>query len=159
MGVMVSQQPPKFAKGGQLPQGPTHANGGIALIAPNGQKVGEIEGGEPILSRETYANNRQLIDALLYSSQRLNGATIGINTREAIKADRMFRHGGIAPTTVNNTTNQVTNHATDLSILVHEIRDLKAAVKEEKSRPVEFNYRVLEAFGDKSDRIRAGVDA
>ena len=159
MGVMVSQQPPKFAKGGQLPQGPTHANGGIALIAPNGQKVGEIEGGEPILSRETYANNRQLIDALLYSSQRLNGATIGINTREAIKADRMFRHGGIAPTTVNNTTNQVTNHATDLSILVHEIRDLKAAVKEEKSRPVEFNYRVLEAFGDKIDRIRAGVDA
>ena len=157
--VIDSQKPPQFAKGGQLPQGPTHANGGISLMAPNGQKVGEIEGGEPILSRETYANNRQLIDALLYSSQRLNGAAIGINTREAIKADRMFRHGGIAPTTVNNTTHQVTNQATDLSILVQKFDELKAAVQEGNSRPIEFNYRVMEAFRDKIESVRAGVEA
>jgi hypothetical protein len=46
-----------------------------------------------------------------------------------------------------------------LSILVHEIRDLKAAVKEEKSRPVEFNYRVLESFRDTIEGVRAGVEA
>ena len=158
LAVIAAQNPPKFARGGQLPQGPTHANGGIALIAPNGQKVGEIEGGEPILSRETYANNRQLIDALLYSSQRLNGATIGINTREAIKADRMFRNGGLAPSVTHHTTHNVSNTATDLSVLVQKFDELKAAVKEEKARPVEFNYRVFEGVRDKIEGIRAGVE-
>jgi hypothetical protein len=157
--VIDAQKPPKFAKGGQLPQGPTHANGGISLIAPNGQKVGEIEGGEPILSRETYANNRQLIDALLYSSQRLNGTSIRMNTHEAIRAERMFRYGGLAPTTVNNTNQTVHNSSVDLSILIHELRALQLAVREEKTRPVEFNYRVFEAYRDRIDGIRAGVDA
>ena len=156
--VIDAQKAPKFSKGGQLPQGPTHANGGIALIAPSGQKIGEIEGGEPILSKETYANNRQLVDALLYSSQRLNGASIRMNTHEAIRAERMFRHGGVAPTTVNNTYQTVHDSSVDLSILIHELRDLQLAVREEKARPVEFNYRMFEAYRDRIDNIRAGVN-
>lgn len=170
--VMAAQKPPKFgeggilpsvstyaANGGIIPKGPTHANGGIALIDTSGHKIGEIEGGEPILSRQTYANNRALIDTLLYSSQRLNGVSIGFNTREAIKADRMFKYGGITPSTVNNTSHTVNNPELDLSFLVHELRDLKLAIQEEKARPVEFNYRVFEAYKDKIEGIRAGVAA
>ena len=71
----------------------------------------------------------------------------------------MFRHGGIAPTTVNNTTHQVTNQATDLSILVQKFDELKSAVQEGNSRPIEFNYRVMEAFRDKIESVRAGVEA
>jgi hypothetical protein len=158
--VIAAQKPPKFAQGGQLPQGPSHAAGGISLIDPSGQKVGEIEGGEPILSRETYANNRQLIDTLLYSSQRLKGARISINAAEIVHADRMYRNGGIiAPSSTNITNHTVNNSTADLSILITELRELQSAVREEKKRPIDFNYRVFEEHRDKIDCIRAGVEA
>jgi TP901 family phage tail tape measure protein len=63
----------KYAKGGIF-KGASHNEGGIAAIdTKTGQKVGEMEGGEPylILSKETYKNNRTIIDALLDAS--LNG--------------------------------------------------------------------------------------
>lgn len=157
--VIVSQRAPKFARGGQLPQGPSHAAGGISLIDPFGKKVGEIEGGEPILSKETYANNRQLIDTLLYSSQRLNGARINVNTQDAIQADRMFRYGGLAPAVTHHTTHHVNNQTTDLSVLVTKLSQLEDAVREEKARPVHFNYRVFEEYRDKMDTVRASVNA
>src|SRR5690606_5935162 len=73
-------KPPQFAKGGILPNGPSHAQGGIDLVDTRRRAIiGNIEGGEPILSRNTYANNREVVDELLYASQRRNGARISIN--------------------------------------------------------------------------------
>ncbi len=67
---------PEFARGGIL-DGPSHAHGGMPVINPNtGRKVAEMEGGEAILSRRTYANNRSIIDTLLFSSMYRNGAAI-----------------------------------------------------------------------------------
>ena len=68
----------KYAKGG-LFNGPLHSEGGMPVVNPaTGQKVAELEGGEPILSRNTYANNRAIIDALLHSSTKENGKTISL---------------------------------------------------------------------------------
>jgi len=64
---IASQKPPTgYAKGGILPQGSSHAEGGIALIDNrSGRHVGEIEGGEPIISRKVYHANKGVVDALL----------------------------------------------------------------------------------------------
>jgi len=64
----------------QVPVGaPSHAQGGIAAIdTRTGQKVAEMEGDEPymILSRDTYRNNKGVIDALLNSSMNQGCAPI-----------------------------------------------------------------------------------
>lgn len=67
-----------FALGG-IAKGPRHHNKGIAMVdSQTGLKVGEMEGGEPymILSRNTYANNREVVDQLLYSTLYRGGAPI-----------------------------------------------------------------------------------
>ncbi|WP_421830210.1 phage tail tape measure protein [Larkinella sp.] len=88
IGIIKSQKPPSYAHGGYLrnggvPNGPGHGSAygqsGIALVRrDSGQEVGEMEGGEPImiLSRNTYRNNRPIIDKLLNSSLHRNGAPI-----------------------------------------------------------------------------------
>ena len=157
---MALQEPPKFLEhGGIIPEGASHRNGGIALIDITGKKVGEIEGGEPILSKETYKNNKQLIDELLYSSQRLDGAKIGINSHAAISADRMFRNGGIIPNNTQITNHSVTNQGSDLSALVNILLNIQASIKEEKNRPIIFNYRILEEYKNKIEAIRVEVAA
>lgn len=81
---------PKYAKGGiapgkgGIPAGASHAQGGLSMYDPTGNKVGEMEGGEPILSIATYRNNKELIDRLLYASMFQNGR-------------RIFANGGFAP--------------------------------------------------------------
>jgi len=73
--LIASQKAPQqFARGG-LFDGPSHKEGGMPVYS-RGRKVAELEGGEPILSRRTYANNRSIIDALLYASMFKNGAPI-----------------------------------------------------------------------------------
>ena len=67
-----------------------------------------MEGGEPILSRRTYANNKPLVDALLYSSMYAGGRTIapaymgrpytGINfpaVNNAMVTTRKYERGGV----------------------------------------------------------------
>lgn len=84
LGFIAAAQPPKFGDGGILPgkggvtKGASHQSGGIALIDQNGKKVGEVEGDEPILSKETYVNNREIVNALLESSMRLGGKRINM---------------------------------------------------------------------------------
>lgn len=78
IGIIAAEKPPKFEKGG-VANGASHARGGIAMIdSSSGRKVGEMEGGEPylILSRNTYSNNRDVINSLLDSSLNRNGAPI-----------------------------------------------------------------------------------
>lgn len=72
-----------FFKNAGVPQGPTHAQGGIDLINNvTGERLAEMEGNEPImvLSRNTYANNRPVVDSLLDSSLHRNGAKIKLAT-------------------------------------------------------------------------------
>ncbi len=89
--MIKSQQPPSMAKGGKIrnagvPDGPRHGSNygesGISLVRRDtGEEVGEMEGKEPImvLSRNTYANNRAVVDKLLHSSLHRNGAPIMLN--------------------------------------------------------------------------------
>ncbi|MCK8492879.1 phage tail tape measure protein [Spirosoma sp. RP8] len=89
--MIKNQQPPSLAKGGKIrnagvPEGPRHGSNygdsGLSITRrDNGQEVAEMEGGEPImvLSRNTYANNRNVVDSLLHSSLHRNGAPIMLN--------------------------------------------------------------------------------
>lgn len=95
----------KFGQGGQLPEagkggmtvGAPHRDGGIALIdRKSGQELGEVEGGEVILSRAFADNNPQLTQQLLRAS-RFGG--------------KLFALGGLLPsptlpTTIINNNNQ-----------------------------------------------------
>ncbi|HRH57692.1 MAG TPA: hypothetical protein PLS10_08575, partial [Chitinophagales bacterium] len=77
----AAAKPIPYAKGGKflgdVLDGPTHANGGMPVLNPaTGQVVAELEGGEPVLSKKTYENNKPIVDALLYTSQYENGKKI-----------------------------------------------------------------------------------
>lgn len=85
---MISSQQFQGAKGGVfknagVAQGSLHGakygDAGIQLIdRVTGREVGEIEGNEPVmvLSRNTYSNNKPIIDKLLHSSLYRNGEPI-----------------------------------------------------------------------------------
>lgn len=78
IGVIASQKPPEYAKGG-IAQGGRHSEGGIDLYDRKSKRVvGNIEGGEPImvLSRNTYANNADVVDELLDASMNRGGERI-----------------------------------------------------------------------------------
>ncbi|MDJ1468151.1 hypothetical protein [Xanthocytophaga flava] len=95
----VASTPLQYAKGGKInatagipSAGQLHSNGGIKMIdGATGEHLGEWERGEPymILSRNTYANNREIVDSLLHSSLYRNGAPI---------VSRRFEDGGIITT-------------------------------------------------------------
>ncbi|MGV3560763.1 phage tail tape measure protein [Larkinella arboricola] len=98
--VQDGQIKPMFRKGGKsyvknagVLQGSRHGRNygerGIAMIdRESGREVGEAEGGEPfmILSRNTYANNKDVVDRLLYSSMYRGGQKIA------------YRDGGVGRT-------------------------------------------------------------
>jgi len=82
---IASTKLPEYSRGGTvnakggIPAGPLHSGGGINLVnSQTGEKVGEMEGGEPylILSRNTMANNGDVIHRLLDASLYRNGARI-----------------------------------------------------------------------------------
>lgn len=140
--VMASQKPPQFAKGGFIPQGSSHAQGGINLIdSRTGSLVGNVEGREPILSRSTYANNREIVDALLYSSQRLNGSRIQIRP-DLISAEMSMRSSSPNNSQVVN----VNAPGTDNSEVVQLLRQL--VNKQDNPRPLIFNNRLYQEFRD-----------
>ncbi|MEL6852740.1 MAG: hypothetical protein AAFP92_29795, partial [Bacteroidota bacterium] len=57
-----------------VPKGSSHAQGGISLIDNRtGKHLGEIEGGEPILSKKVYRENKSLVDRLLISGKPVQG--------------------------------------------------------------------------------------
>jgi hypothetical protein len=95
------QKAPEFEKGG-IATGSRHSEGGIAMIdSKTGRKVGEMEDGEPymILSRNTYSNNKQVIDSLLESSTKRNGAKI--EPWFKTQPYRRFDYGGVTKTIQN----------------------------------------------------------
>lgn len=89
---------PGFRNGGIIPNGPSHESGGITLWDNmSGRAIAEIEGGEPILSREVYRNNKQLVDALLSSSVHKNGAKISAGGSHFNYASPHYGNGGMLP--------------------------------------------------------------
>ncbi|UHG93382.1 hypothetical protein [Spirosoma oryzicola] len=73
--AMIKSQPaPQFAKGGFIPQGGRHGasygTGGIGLIdRQSGRDVGEMEGGEAIISREQTQANMPLIQRMFANAR------------------------------------------------------------------------------------------
>lgn len=154
--VIASQKAPQFAKGGLLPYGPSHASGGIALINPQGKKVGEIEGGEPIISKETYRNNPEIVDKLLYSSMRKNGARIlNPDVREATLNGRSGGSVMNQPAPVVN----VTAPAPDFSPLKDTMEAMVAAFNNAQDKQVIFSFKQFEEETAKTVQIRNNVNA
>ena len=107
--AMIKKQQFQGAKGGVIRNagvvqgglhGQQYGEGGISMIdRKTGSEVGEIEGGEPVmvLSRNTYKNNKPVVDKLLHSSLHKNGAPImkngGIVTLG--QANGFFEDGGV----------------------------------------------------------------
>jgi len=142
-----SAKPPKFEEGGILPQGSSHRQGGISLIDNRtGQNVGEIEGGEPIISRKTYARNKGLIDALLSPSWK-DAPVASINfprINNSMQSQRYFAEGGFLP------------QATDTQGLSSALGELNDRL----SRPLRafVVYNDIETKGNKINGIRnAGI--
>lgn len=89
-----SAKPPQFERGGFVPAGPSHASGGIGLVDNRtGAVVGEVEGGEPIISRKVYAANKPLIDSLIAQGQSMSMNIPRINS----SISRVFENGGFIP--------------------------------------------------------------
>ncbi|MGJ1295521.1 phage tail tape measure protein [Sphingobacterium spiritivorum] len=154
--VIASKKAPEFKKGGFIPEGPTHSEGGIDLIDTRRRKlIGNIEGGEPILSTNTYANNREIIDELLYSSQRRNGARISLNP-DLIKAEYESRRGvSISQTPIV----QISNPQTDNSEMIKLLQQLIDKREISNSNNVVINYRMLEDANEKVAIIRNNANA
>lgn len=73
-----------FEKGGRLPggtvlPGPESDRDNLVVYDPvSGQPVATVKSGEPILSTETYENNKPVVDALLDASMNRGGAAISL---------------------------------------------------------------------------------
>jgi hypothetical protein len=88
----------KYAHGGRINStagvadvGQLHSNNGIQMIdGATGEHIGEWERGEPymILSRATYANNRELVDDLIDSSLYGGGAPVRSRKRGGLYAEQ-----------------------------------------------------------------------
>lgn len=101
LGGAKSPSAPTFARGGAINPiagvpdvGQLHGSGGIKMIdGKSGQMLGEWERGEPymILSRNTYANNKDIVDRLIDTSLNRNGAPI-------MAKGGIWQDGGVAGT-------------------------------------------------------------
>ncbi len=174
LAIIAKQKAPKYAKGG-LFDGPSHSNGGMPVINPRtGRKVAEIEGGEPILSKKTYANNRELINQLLHASMYGNGARItpywqqrsayhpinysGIS--RSIERVNYFAKGGIMPTPesvpTGNSNQPDLSYIPQLIAAVDNLSATTSALQQKLSEPIK-TYTLLSdanAAQETLDRIK-----
>lgn len=163
--IIESQKAPQFAMGGLIPDGPSHADGGINLVNnQTGEPIAEIEGGEPImiLSKDTYANNKMLVNELLYNSQYRNGAPVSVNSALAIKAMQQFRTGGMIqqPGAVNQAPAAINpGSAVDMSQTNQLLSELTDHFKTFSQKPWDFNYRAFEIFKNQVDSFRNNANA
>jgi hypothetical protein len=133
-----SSKPPQFAEGGFIPQGSSHRDGGISLIDNRtGASVGEVEGGEPIISKKVYASNKPLIDSLISQG----GGTMSMNIPNLNKAMRtVLETGGFIPRSGEANNGE----------LLTAINTLNAIL----SKPIRSNV-IFGEFEEKSDMINS----
>jgi hypothetical protein len=147
IGIIAKQQPPKFARGGFVPDGPSHAQRGIKLVdGRTGQLRGEIEGGEPILSRATYRNNRSLVDALLNASMNQGGAALQPTWRNAPISH--LDYAGIQQSLSNYRV-----HATG------GILPQTAAISDQADQSNQVQLAMLAAINNLNNQLAAGITA
>lgn len=152
-GIVLSQKPPQYAKGGML-KGPRHVNGGMPVINPiTGTVEAEVEGGEAILSRNFVRNNPNLVAAALESSQNGGYNIEAPFSRTAIKPMnvglvtssmgnvRRYESGGILPATSNTAQQQQ----------MDQMSQLLAKLNDRLSHPF-VGYVTLDSFDDANDR-------
>lgn len=158
--AVISSQKPQYGKGGILPTGSSHAQGGIDLWDQRRQKIlGTIEGGEPILSKETYANNREVVDDLLYSSQRLAGSRIQLNP-EVLDAERMVRNGGYALSRKQSSPIvNVSSEAPDFTPLFNQMGNVIESLNRIEKLEVYLSTRALEEHNRKMVKLKTDVNA
>lgn len=95
----IKSEPVPVGKRGLVVDGPSHAAGGISMFNnQTGKQVAEIEGGEPVmvLSKNTYRNNKELIDKLLHASQYRNGAKVQMD-QQFYNQQRPFKTNELLP--------------------------------------------------------------
>lgn len=131
---------PKFGKGG-VPDGPSHSQGGLKLVDPAGKVVGEIEGGEPILSKATYQNNKAIIDMLLDSSVNRQGASIAIDPG-IVRAMR-YETGGVLP---GSSPQPAFSNQLELQVLLEKIYQLLVQQHSETQKTIQNMDTVLKAY-------------
>lgn len=153
----------KAEKGALIPAGPSHGQGGIDLINNvTGDRIAEMEGGEPImiLSKDTYRNNRMLVNELLYNSQYRNGASVSVNTNYATRpATSMYQSGGMIPsasTASSANSSHPGNYSFDTSALEEEMRLTRKAIKDQQ---VVFNTRAYDEYKAREAAIRNSAKA
>jgi len=78
---------PALKSGGTLPggtvlPGPQVSDDNLMVVDPKtGKVIAKVKSGEPVLSTETYANNKEVVDALLDASMNKRGARVpGLNS-------------------------------------------------------------------------------
>lgn len=105
----ISKQKPPTGRKGLVVQGPSHEAGGIDMIdKSSGSTLANIEGGEPVmvLSKNTYGNNKDVIDNLIYNSNHRNGAPIAprwLTSTPSINPSLIpqMARGGVVSSTAN----------------------------------------------------------
>jgi hypothetical protein len=78
--AIASQPVPEYGKGGYLLSDdlPSHAQGGLAVVDNNGNKVAEMEGGEGIIPKPYAKKYRSLVDRMIRGENigMVNGSTM-----------------------------------------------------------------------------------
>ena len=105
----ISKQKPPTGRKGLVVQGPSHEAGGIDMVdKSSGSTLANIEGGEPVmvLSKNTYGNNKDVIDNLIYNSNHRNGAPIAprwLTSTPSINPSLIpqMARGGVVSSTAN----------------------------------------------------------
>lgn len=166
--AIASQKPPEYAKGG-IAKGGRHSEGGIDLYDRKSKRVvGNIEGGEPImvLSRNTYANNGDIVDALLDSSMNRGGARVrrvwdnrnyqSFNYSAATRAlsKRYFETGGVIAAGGGAVINEDAGNNAAVADLMNNVMhtlvmvaETNAALRAELAKGIEANVS-LKKFRD-----------
>lgn len=160
IGVIASTKPPELAKGG-IAKGGRHSEGGIDLYDRKSKRVvANIEGGEPllVLSRNTYANNKDVVDELLDASMNRGGERINpgrirrfwesrpyrsLNYNGASRAlnKRYFETGGVVQTgpaateaaAAGNDNTELMNNVMSVLLMVAETNN---SLKEELAKGI-----------------------
>ncbi|WP_342644991.1 tape measure protein [Mucilaginibacter sp. CSA2-8R] len=147
----------KFANGGFAPDGPSHGAGGLKLVNPYGLILGEMEGGEPILSRSTYANNRGLVDALMSSG----GRQLNLNRIQDATYNRERRLSNLSLANDDRSAASAagvsrSEFAGAFDALASKFDDFATAVQ---SQPVIFSNRAFEESQNRRMQIKDEVNA
>lgn len=92
----IASEPVPVGRKGLVLKGPSHEQGGVDMIDNrSGKRIANVEGGEAIMvfSKDTYGNNKEMLDELMYASNYEGGRSINwlrnrptINVNKAIPA-------------------------------------------------------------------------